>query len=138
VDGEISEGASDIDESMLTGEPVPQSRGVGDAVTGGTLNGSGSFVMRATAVGAETRLSQIVALVAAAQRSRAPIQALADRVANWFVPLVVVIAMVSFIVWMALTHDVAEALVAAVSVLIIACPCALGLATPISVMVATG
>ena len=138
VDGEISEGASDFDESMLTGEPVPQSRGVGDAVTGGTLNGSGSFVMRATAVGAATRLSQIVALVGAAQRSRAPIQALADRVANWFVPLVVLIAVVAFVAWLAVTHDVAQAMVAAISVLIIACPCALGLATPMSVMVATG
>jgi len=94
--------------------------------------------MRATAVGAETRLSQIVTLVGTAQRSRAPIQALADRVANWFVPLVVVIAIVSFIAWLAITHDIAQAMVAAISVLIIACPCALGLATPMSVMVATG
>src|SRR6185437_14371354 len=138
VDGEISEGRSDIDESMLTGEPLPQSRGAGDRVTGGTLNGSGSFVLRATAVGAATRLSQIVALVGAAQRSRAPIQALADRVANWFVPLVVAIAVVAFVVWLAVGHDVAQAMVAAISVLIIACPCALGLATPMSVMVASG
>src|SRR3569623_1385390 len=138
VDGEVTEGGSDVDESMLTGEPVPAEKSAGAGVTGGTLNGSGSIVMRATAVGAETRLSQIVALVGTAQRSRAPIQALADRVAAWFVPLVVAIAVVSFIVWMLTTHDVSQALVAAISVLIIACPCALGLATPMSVMVATG
>ena len=138
VDGEVTEGRSDIDESMLTGEPLPAEKSVGDAVTGGTLNGTGSIVMRATAVGAATRLSQIVALVGTAQRSRAPIQALADRVANWFVPLVVVIAIVSFIAWLVTTHDIAQAMVAAISVLIIACPCALGLATPMSVMVATG
>jgi Cu+-exporting ATPase len=138
VDGEVTEGASDVDESMLTGEPVPAEKTVGDNVTGGTLNGSGSFVMRATAVGAATRLSQIVALVGTAQRSRAPIQALADKVAAWFVPLVVAIAVVAFIAWMVLTGDIAQALVAAISVLIIACPCALGLATPMSVMVATG
>ena len=138
VDGEVTEGESDVDESMLTGEPVPAEKSAGATVTGGTLNGSGSFVMRATAVGAETRLSQIVALVGTAQRSRAPIQALADSVAAWFVPLVVAIAVVSFGVWFGFTHDVAQALVAAISVLIIACPCALGLATPMSVMVATG
>ena len=138
VDGEVSEGESDVDESMLTGEPVPAEKSAGAVVTGGTLNGSGTFVMRATAVGAETRLSQIVALVGSAQRSRAPIQDLADRVAAWFVPLVVVIALVSFAVWLGITHDFAQALVAAISVLIIACPCALGLATPMSVMVATG
>ncbi|MEO7223438.1 MAG: copper-translocating P-type ATPase, partial [Devosia sp.] len=138
VDGEVTEGGSDVDESMLTGEPVPAEKTPGAAVTGGTLNGSGSFVMRAVAVGAATRLSQIVALVGTAQRSRAPIQALADKVAAWFVPLVVVIAVAAFIAWMVLTGDIAQALVAAISVLIIACPCALGLATPMSVMVATG
>ena len=138
VDGELTEGQSDVDEAMLTGEPLPVDKTAGAAVTGGTLNGAGSFVMRATAVGAATRLSQIVALVGSAQRSRAPIQALADAVAAWFVPLVVVIAVVSFGVWFGITHDVAQALVAAISVLIIACPCALGLATPMSVMVATG
>ncbi len=138
VDGEVAEGESDVDESMLTGEPVPAEKSAGAPVTGGTLNGAGSFVMRATAVGAATRLSQIVALVGSAQRSRAPIQALADRVAAWFVPLVVVIAIVSFAAWMVFSGDVAEALVSAISVLIIACPCALGLATPMSVMVATG
>ena len=138
VDGEVTEGESEVDEAMLTGEPVPAQKVPGAAVTGGTLNGSGSFVMRATAVGAATRLSQIVALVGTAQRSRAPIQALADRVAAWFVPLVVAIAVVAFVVWMVVTGDIAQALIAAVSVLIIACPCALGLATPMSVMVATG
>lgn len=138
VDGELAEGQSDVDESMLTGEPVPQDKSVGDAVTGGTLNGAGSFVMRATAVGAATRLNQIVTLVGAAQRSRAPIQAMADKVAAWFVPLVVAIAIVTFAAWMIISGDIAQALVAAVSVLIIACPCALGLATPMSVMVATG
>ncbi len=138
VDGEVIEGESEVDEAMLTGEPLPVHKAAGDAVTGGTLNGSGSVVMRATAVGAATRLSQIVALVGQAQRSRAPIQALADRVAAWFVPLVVAIAVLAFIAWLAATHDFAQALVAAISVLIIACPCALGLATPMSVMVATG
>ncbi|MGN6100181.1 MAG: heavy metal translocating P-type ATPase [Devosia sp.] len=138
VDGVITEGETHVDESMLTGEPLPVRKGVESAVTGGTLNGEGSFVMRAERVGAETRLSQIVELVSTAQRSRAPIQALADRVAAWFVPLVVAIAVASFIAWLMLSHDIAEAMVAAVSVLIIACPCALGLATPMSVMVATG
>ena len=138
VDGIVVEGDSYVDESMLTGEPVPALKAKDAAVTGGTLNGDGSFVMRAERVGAETRLNQIVALVAAAQRSRAPIQALADRVAAWFVPLVVLIAVVSFVAWLVLSHDLAQALVAAISVLIIACPCALGLATPMSVMVATG
>ena len=138
VDGTVTDGESDVDEAMLTGEPLPAAKSAGATVTGGTLNGSGSFVMEATAVGAATRLSQIVALVGKAQRSRAPIQALADGVAAWFVPLVVAIAVVSFGVWLGITHDLAEALVAAISVLIIACPCALGLATPMSVMVATG
>ncbi|HZY67835.1 MAG TPA: heavy metal translocating P-type ATPase [Devosia sp.] len=138
VDGEVTEGESEVDEAMLTGEPLPVSKGPGASVTGGTLNGTGSFVMRATAVGAATRLSQIVQLVGTAQRSRAPIQAMADKVAAWFVPLVVVIALLAFAAWMLLTGDVAQALVASISVLIIACPCALGLATPMSVMVATG
>jgi Cu+-exporting ATPase len=125
---------------MLTGEPVPVTKEKDAEVTGGTLNGEGAFVMRATRVGAETRLSQIVELVGKAQRSRAPIQALADRVAAWFVPTVFVIAIVSFGLWMWIGPEprLAYALVAAVSVLIIACPCALGLATPMSVMVATG
>jgi Cu+-exporting ATPase len=138
VDGELVDGHSDIDESMLTGEPLPIEKVAGDAVTGGTLNGSGSFVMKATAVGAATRLAQIVALVGTAQRSRAPIQDLADKVSAWFVPLVVAIAAVAFVAWVVMTGDIAQALVAAISVLIIACPCALGLATPMSVMVATG
>jgi Cu+-exporting ATPase len=138
VDGEVLEGQSFVDESMLTGEPVPVEKLKGEAVTGGTLNGEGSFVMAATRVGSATRLNQIVELVGKAQRSRAPIQALADRVANCFVPLVVVIAIAAFAAWMIWGPGLAEAIVAAISVLIIACPCALGLATPISIMVATG
>jgi Cu+-exporting ATPase len=140
VDGTITDGQSHVDESMLTGEPVPVTKAVGDAITGGTLNNEGSFVMKAERVGAETRLSQIVALVAKAQRSRAPMQDLADKVAGWFVPLVVLIAVGSFAAWWVFGPEprVAYALVAAISVLIIACPCALGLATPMSVMVATG
>jgi Cu+-exporting ATPase len=140
VDGIVTEGASHVDESMLTGEPVPVAKQKDAEVTGGTLNGEGAFVMRATRVGAETRLSQIVELVGKAQRSRAPIQALADKVAAWFVPTVVAVAILSFVLWMLVGPEprLAYALVAAVSVLIIACPCALGLATPMSVMVATG
>jgi hypothetical protein len=113
VDGEVLEGQSFVDESMLTGEPVPVEKQKGEPVTGGTLNGEGSFVMRATRVGSETRLSQIVELVGKAQRSRAPIQALADRVANWFVPLVVVIAILAFGAWMIWGPGLAEAVVAA-------------------------
>lgn len=140
VDGVIVDGASTIDESLLTGEPIPAERGPGDAVVGGTLNASGSFVMEAKKVGAATVLSQIVAMVASAQRTRAPIQAKVDRVAAWFVPAVLAIAALAFVAWLALgpSPAIAYAVVAAVSVLIIACPCALGLATPISVMVATG
>lgn len=138
VDGRLTEGHSFVDESMLTGEPVPVEKDVGAEVTGGTLNRAGSFVMAATAVGAETRLSQIVDLVGKAQRSRAPIQALADQVSAWFVPGVVVIAVLSFAAWLGFGHSMQEATVAAISVLIIACPCALGLATPMSVMVSSG
>lgn len=140
VDGTVVEGSSFVDEAMLTGEPVPAEKTIGADVTGGTLNGSGTFVMRAERVGAETRLSQIVDLVSKAQRSRAPIQALADRVASWFVPTVIAVAILSFAIWWFVGPEpkIAYALVAAVSVLIIACPCALGLATPMSVMVATG
>ena len=140
VDGVVVEGRSHVDESMLTGEPVPVGKAEGDSVTGGTVNAEGGFVMRAERVGAETRLSQIVALVGKAQRSRAPIQDLADRVAAWFVPLVVAIAAISFITWLIVGPEprLAYAMVAAISVLIIACPCALGLATPMSVMVSTG
>ncbi|MGI9420807.1 MAG: heavy metal translocating P-type ATPase [Geminicoccaceae bacterium] len=140
VDGVVIEGRSAIDESMVTGEPLAVEKGPGDTVTGGTLNKAGSFVMRADRVGADTMLARIVALVAKAQRSRAPIQALADRVAGWFVPSVVGIAVIAFLAWLAFGPAPAfpYALVAAVSVLIIACPCALGLATPMSIMVATG
>jgi Cu+-exporting ATPase len=140
IDGTVIEGRSAVDESMLTGEPVPVEKADGDAVTGGTLNGSGSFDMRVDRTGAETTLSQVVNMVADAQRSRAPIQALADVVAGYFVPTVIAIAVIAFIVWVFFgpAPQLAHALVAAVSVLIIACPCALGLATPISIMVATG
>ncbi len=140
VDGVLVEGHSSVDESLVTGEPVPVEKQVGAVVTGGTLNGTGSFVMRAERVGAETLLNQIVHMVAEAQRTRAPIQALADKVSGHFVPAVVGVAVVAFIVWA--IHGPAPAmtyaLVSAVSVLIIACPCALGLATPMSIMVGTG
>jgi len=140
VDGLVTEGRSSVDESMLTGEPVPVEKTEGDALTGGTLNGSGSMLMRAEKVGAETMLARIVDMVAGAQRSRAPIQSLADRVAAYFVPTVVLVAIAAFIVWSIFgpAPSMIYALVAAVSVLIIACPCALGLATPMSIMVATG
>jgi len=140
VDGVIREGASPIDESMVTGEPIPVEKKAGDSVTGGTLNTSGSFVMEAQRVGSETMLAQIVKLVSEAQRSRAPMQRLADRVAAYFVPAVVLAAALAFLGWLFLGPEprFAHALVAAVSVLIIACPCALGLATPMSVMVAVG
>ena len=134
------EGRSAVDQSMLTGEPLPVEKVVGDRVTGGTLNGNGSFDMRVDRTGAETTLSQVVAMVAEAQRSRAPIQRLADAVASYFVPAVIAVSAIAFIAWYFLgpSPALAYALVAAVSVLIIACPCALGLATPISIMVATG
>jgi Cu+-exporting ATPase len=140
IDGTVTEGRSSVDESMLTGEPVPVEKVVGDRVTGGTLNGTGSFDMRVDRTGAETTLAQVVEMVAAAQRSRAPIQALADTVSGYFVPTVILVAVIAFFAWLLLgpTPALAYALVAAVSVLIIACPCALGLATPISIMVATG
>ncbi len=140
VDGIILQGASAIDETLLSGEPLPVDKSPGDAVTGGTLNTSGTFVMEARAVGSETVLARIVALVAEAQRSRAPLQNLVDRVSRYFVPAVVVTAVAAFFVWFFFgpAPQLAYAVVAAVTVLIIACPCALGLATPISVMVATG
>ncbi|MBW2267913.1 MAG: copper-translocating P-type ATPase [Deltaproteobacteria bacterium] len=140
VDGNVVEGSSAIDESMLTGEPLPVSKAIGDAVTGGTLNGSGGFVMRAEAVGAATLLARIVALVAAAQRSRAPVQRLADTVSAWFVPTVIAISLLAGGAWFALGPEprLAHGLLAAVSVLIVACPCALGLATPMSIAVGTG
>ncbi len=140
IDGTVIEGRSAVDEALLTGEPIPVEKTAGDPVTGGTLNGSGSFDMRVDRTGAETTLAQVVEMVAAAQRSRAPIQALADTVSGYFVPAVVLVAVLAFIAWFFLgpTPQLAYALVAAVTVLIIACPCALGLATPISIMVATG
>lgn len=140
IDGIVVDGTSAVDESMLTGEPLPVEKGSGDRVTGGTVNGSGSFVMTVDRTGAETTLAQVVAMVADAQRSRAPIQSLADRVAGIFVPAVLAIAVAAFFVWWLIGPDpaISYALVAAVSVLIIACPCALGLATPMSIMVATG
>ena len=140
VDGRVTEGASDVDESMMTGEPMPVTKHMGSPVTGGTLNGRGTFLMQAEKVGSETALARIVALVAAAQRSRAPIQKLADVVASWFVPAVITTAIISFIYWAMFGPPPAYAfaVVSAVSVLIIACPCALGLATPMSVMVAIG
>jgi Cu+-exporting ATPase len=140
VDGRVVEGRTSIDESMVTGEPVPVEKEAGSQVTGGTVNGTGSIVMRAERVGADTLLSQIVKMVGEAQRSRAPIQKLADRVAAWFVPAVVVVAVLAFIGWASWGPEprLALALVAAVAVLIIACPCALGLATPMAIMVGTG
>jgi Cu+-exporting ATPase len=140
VDGIIRDGASAVDESMVTGEPMPVEKSAGDNVTGGTLNTSGSFIMEAERVGAETMLAQIVKLVSEAQRSRAPMQRLADRVASYFVPAVMVIAVLAFFGWILFGPEprFAHALVAAVSVLIIACPCALGLATPMSIMMAVG
>ncbi len=140
VDGIVIEGTSSIDESMVTGEPIPIQKQPGDRVVGATINGTGSFIMRAEKVGAETLLARIVAMVAEAQRSRAPIQKLADVVSGYFVPIVVVIAAVAFAVWGLVGPEprLAHALINAVAVLIIACPCALGLATPMSIMVATG
>jgi Cu+-exporting ATPase len=140
VDGVVLEGRSSIDESMVTGEPIPVVKEAEDTVIGATVNGTGSLVMRADKVGSETLLSRIVAMVAEAQRSRAPIQKLADVVAGYFVPVVVAIAVGTFIVWAAVGPEprMAHALINAVAVLIIACPCALGLATPMSIMVATG
>jgi Cu+-exporting ATPase len=140
VDGIVLEGTSFIDESMVSGEPIPVEKHPGDSVVGATVNGTGSLVMRAERVGAETLLSRIVAMVAEAQRSRAPIQKLADTVAGYFVPVVIAIALVTFVVWSLVGPEprMSHALINAVAVLIIACPCALGLATPMSIMVATG
>ena len=140
VDGAVLEGRSSVDESMISGEPVPVEKTEGDALTGATINGTGSLVMEATRVGADTMLSQIVEMVSNAQRSRAPIQKYADKVAGFFVPVVILIAILSFIAWAIWGPDPAlsYALIAAVAVLIIACPCALGLATPMSIMTATG
>jgi len=140
VDGVVLEGSSAVDESMLTGEPIPVTKRPGDPVTGATQNATGSLLIRAERVGADTLLSQIVRMVSEAQRSRAPIQRLADAVAAWFVPAVIAVAVLAFAAWAWLGPEprLAHALVNAVSVLIIACPCALGLATPMSIMVATG
>jgi Cu+-exporting ATPase len=140
VDAKVAKGSSHVDESMLTGEPDPAHKNPGDAVTGGTINGSGSLLIRAEHVGADTVLSQIVHMVAEAQRSRAPVQLLADRVAAWFVPAIVGIAVLAATVWgtWGPPPALAHALLVAVSVLIIACPCALGLATPMSIMVGVG
>jgi len=140
VDGVVVDGRSTVDESMMTGEPIPVSKAPGDPLTGATLNVSGSFVMRAERVGADTLLAQIVRMVSAAQRSRAPIQRLADVVASYFVPAVVLVAIVTFVAWAVWGPPpaMAYAILNAVAVLIIACPCALGLATPMSVMVGTG
>jgi Cu+-exporting ATPase len=140
IDGEILEGRSAIDESMVTGESMPVSKTIGDRAVGGTINQTGAFVMRADRVGRDTVLAQIVEMVAKAQRSRAPIQRLADQVSGWFVPLVVAVAVLAFAAWATFGPEprFADGLVAAVSVLIIACPCALGLATPMSIMVGVG
>jgi Cu+-exporting ATPase len=140
VDGTVVEGSSHVDESMITGEPVPVKRGPGDPVVGATINQTGAFIMTVGKVGAETLLAQIVQMVAKAQRSRAPIQKVADTVAAWFVPAVVAVAVVTFVVWAIWGPEPAMALglVNAVAVLIIACPCALGLATPVSIMVGVG
>ncbi|PCK80804.1 heavy metal translocating P-type ATPase [Rhizobium sophoriradicis] len=140
VDGSVLEGQSTVDESMITGEPLPVEKTTGDGLTGGTINKNGSLVMSAEKVGADTVLSRIIDMVAAAQRSRAPIQGAVDRVSAVFVPAVVVAAILAFIVWAAIGPEpsLANALLAAVGVLIIACPCALGLATPMSIMIATG
>jgi Cu+-exporting ATPase len=140
VDGRVVEGHSSVDESMVTGEPVPVEKQADDKVVGGTVNGTGTLVMQAEKVGADTLLSRIVRMVAEAQRSRAPIQKLADTVAGYFVPIVVVVSILTFIVWgiWGPEPSMSYALINAIAVLIIACPCALGLATPISIMVATG
>ncbi|MCB9581116.1 MAG: heavy metal translocating P-type ATPase [Polyangiaceae bacterium] len=140
VDGVVLEGKSSVDESMVSGEPIPAEKNEGDRVVGSTVNGTGSLVMRAEKVGADTLLARIVTMVAEAQRSRAPIQKLADVVAGYFVPAVVLIAVVTFVVWAVVGPDprMTHAIINAVAVLIIACPCALGLATPMSIMVATG
>ena len=140
VDGIVVDGKSSVDESMLTGEPLPVAKEATSALTGGTVNGTGSLVMEAQAVGSDTMLARIVKMVAEAQRSRAPIQAVADRISGWFVPLVIAIAVVTFVVWSLVGPEprIGHALLNAIAVLIIACPCALGLATPMSIMVGTG
>jgi Cu+-exporting ATPase len=140
VDGVVTEGHSSVDESMITGEPVPVEKNAGDKLTGATVNGAGTLLMRAERVGRDTMLSQIVRMVAAAQRSRAPIQKLADHVSGWFVPSVVAVSLIAFVAWSLFgpPPPLSHAIVNAIAVLIIACPCALGLATPMSIMVGTG
>ena len=140
VDGVVVEGSSSVDESMLTGEPIPVEKQTGDKIIGATINGTGGIIIEASRVGSDTMLAQIVQMVAAAQRSRAPIQKLADQVAGYFVPIVVLISIITFIVWALVGPEpaMAYAIINAVAVLIIACPCALGLATPMSIMTATG
>ena len=140
VDGVVTEGRSSVDEAMISGEPVPVEKETGAKLTGATVNGTGSLIMQAERVGRDTMLSQIIRMVADAQRSRAPIQALADKVSAWFVPAVIVVSVLAFIVWSLVGPEprLAHALVSAIAVLIIACPCALGLATPMSIMVGTG
>ncbi len=138
VDGLVSDGTSYVNESMITGEPVPVAKAVGDAMTGGTVNGTGSLTMVAGRVGADTTLAQIIRMVESAQGAKLPIQGLVDRVTMWFVPAVLVIGLLTVAIWLAVGPDPALALVAGVSVLIIACPCAMGLATPTSIMVGTG
>lgn len=138
ADGELTDGSSSVDESIMTGESVPVFKNIGDSVIGGTINGHGSFTMKAQRVGRDTLLSQVVDLARSAQMSRAPIQSLVDKVANVFVPAVMLVALATFAVWMLAAHNPMSALVCAISVLIIACPCALGLATPMSVTVAVG
>ncbi|MDO5630844.1 MAG: heavy metal translocating P-type ATPase [Paracoccus sp. (in: a-proteobacteria)] len=138
VDGEITEGTGTIDEAMLTGEPVPVTKGPGDPVTGGTVNGSAALVVRVTATGADTVLSRIVTLVEDAQATKLPVQALVDRITRIFVPAVMALSALTFVLWLIFGPGLAEAFVAAVSVLIIACPCAMGLAVPVSIMVGTG
>ncbi len=140
VDGVVLEGTSSVDESMVTGESIPDEKQAGDRVIGATINGTGALVIRADKVGSETLLSRIVVMVAEAQRSRAPIQKLADQVAGWFVPIVIAVSIATFVIWSLVGPEprMAHAIINAVAVLIIACPCALGLATPMSIMVATG
>lgn len=138
VDGVVVEGHSAVDESMMTGEPLPVAKAVGDALTGGTVNGTGGLVMQVRAVGSATVLARIIAMVAEAQGGKLPVQALVDRITLWFVPVVMALALATFALWMALGPGLVQALVAGVSVLIIACPCAMGLATPVSILVGTG
>ena len=140
MDGVVIDGGSAVDESMISGEPIPVEKGDGDRLVGATVNGTGGLIMRAEKVGSDTLLAQIVKMVGEAQRSRAPIQRLADSVAGYFVPAVVVVAVLAFAVWLVYGPEprLAHAIVNAVAVLIIACPCALGLATPMSIMVGTG